>query len=649
MFLSRPNTEQREEILIDAVRNKRAEWVLKELEKSTDNEWIKHSLKGFKLLQAAVVNGFVGLTTYILDTFPERLNFQDLYGKSVLFYAVEKQQWDVVEYLMTKSINYNLVEKHGNTVLHIVAAQKMPKEKSTTQLELVKRLVSRRVVVNARNDLGETPLHIACLYANKSLVETLLSHKAKVEVESWKGMTPYEYSLYSDQIVVDLSQMSDEDVSSKGSPSDLELPKDSPDVSSEHSDPSTCEKKRVVMNKDNVGVIRQNLSPSLFKRDYSPRFRKHEKQRSLDSLDESKIMTASKGSTKLVNGNFSPDDVKFVKYRKYGIDEERYKKLEQTAIEMGKNMNKPKMLPPRPEYTKGKKFRVLSLDGGGVKCVYQCAVLKKISEKFPNFFNEIDLITGVSASSLPCAAICLGLDLETTQKMMEAMLYETFTREIHKAGIAGHQYSNKFLFVMGDQVFGNLKLEDVTKKMCIPSFLIDTGKNSEERESKIMAYNNFDGSEVPYSLTEVCIESAAAPGYFGSVDGHLDGGVIMNEPCGIVMPMILGEYGLNVDKDDLVILSLGAGYPAAPYIPLENVFDAGVVKWMPHMPDLHIESRKFFVELEAKLMLGDRFFRLNPKLPHYVDLDDCKDMELIKEMGNSVDMTETFAWLERNW
>jgi hypothetical protein len=60
------------------------------------------------------------------------------------------------------------------------------------------------------------------------------------------------------------------------------------------------------------------------------------------------------------------------------------------------------------------------------------------------------------------------------------------------------------------------------------------------------------GETYPYSLSAICIQSTAAPGYFGCVNNHLDGGVLINEPIGCCMPYVIGEYGLNVDEKDIV-------------------------------------------------------------------------------------------------
>ncbi|EMD43716.1 phospholipase, patatin family protein [Entamoeba histolytica HM-3:IMSS] len=639
------------------------------------NDWIKNTLKGFKLLRLASQIDSVGVVSYIIEHYPERLNYQDVYGKSCLFYAVEQEQWNTVKYLISKNINYYMADKNGNSLLHILAKIKAKKEYEVIYFELVQKLISHRRIVRGKNILGETPLHIACLNSHKKLIQLLIDNKSLIHCKTEKGLTPWDYCQFSDKICIDLSTMNDPD---DGTPNSVSPFSNESFSDSEQSGGNKLSKGQEMLSPRYVSIkkghetpletkntkeikeIKPNRSQSILhlksKSDIPPEV---ETSTTLNLKEEhkSKNTTPREEQTTEQNGNQNQENnekdaiskTDYKKYKKYNIDEEKYKKFEALATKFAGYLNPPKPLPPKAPYQKGDKFRILSLDGGGIKCIYQCAILQRILDKFPDFFEKIDVITGVSASSVPCVAIALGYDLLSVEKMMEDMLCETFSRIINKGGIVGHQYSNKFLFVMGDKVFGDLTMDKLTRKVCIPSYLTDTGKDDPNRTSLAKFYNNFLGEEVPYSLTEVCIQSAAAPGYFGSVNAHLDGGVIINEPCGGVLSYVIGEYGLNVDIKDISVLSIGAGYPAIPYIPEEELREAGPVKWTLHMPDLQIESRKSFIEFEGKYLLGDRFFRLNPKLPYQIDLDYCKDVELIKSMGDNLDLTETFKWIEQNW
>lgn len=302
------------------------------------------------------------------------------------------------------------------------------------------------------------------------------------------------------------------------------------------------------------------------------------------------------------------------------------------------------------KHVPGQKFRVLSLDGGGIKCIYQCALLKRIKQRFPDFFEKVDLITGLSASSLPCVAIQLGYDMDFVEHLMEVSSLETFKNESHIAGIAGHQFSNKFLRLMGTRLFGDKKIDELNRYCCVQSFLIDTGKDSPERKAKAMLYNNFGFEHYDKTLRDICLQSAAAPGYFNPVNEHVDGSVIVNNPLYLTFPLVVGSIkGLGIPKEDIVAVSIGSGYPTVPYYDIEQMADAGLVQWLIKLTDFIIFSRKEMGVVDSKLSLGDRYFRFEPRLPQEIEICDVKSIDQVKQMGEELDLSGLFSWIEREW
>ena len=73
-------------------------------------------------------------------------------------------------------------ECHGNSLLHKLAIITDPKP-----LQL---LISKFIVVNQKNDRGETPLHLACLYGNQQSAKLLLSNFADINARDFAKNTP---------------------------------------------------------------------------------------------------------------------------------------------------------------------------------------------------------------------------------------------------------------------------------------------------------------------------------------------------------------------------------------------------------------------------------------------------------------------------
>ena len=59
-------------------------------------------------------------------------------------------------------------------------------------------LLARNAEVDARDDLGGTPLHVAAVNGNKDVVELLLASKAHVNAKTNRGLTPLSLALDKD-------------------------------------------------------------------------------------------------------------------------------------------------------------------------------------------------------------------------------------------------------------------------------------------------------------------------------------------------------------------------------------------------------------------------------------------------------------------
>ena len=88
--------------------------------------------------------------------------------------------------------NKNLINARtelGSTPLHIAATSSNP--------EIAKLLVARGANVNARDNNGTTPLHIAAYTGRKELVEFFLSKGADAYAKDFKNETPRDKAHHS--------------------------------------------------------------------------------------------------------------------------------------------------------------------------------------------------------------------------------------------------------------------------------------------------------------------------------------------------------------------------------------------------------------------------------------------------------------------
>jgi uncharacterized protein len=98
-----------------------------------------------------------------------------------------------------------------------------------------------------------------------------------------------------------------------------------------------------------------------------------------------------------------------------------------------------------------KKFRILSLDGGGAKGFYTLGVLKEIEGMIAcPLCQRFDLVFGTSTGSIIAALVCMGRSVDDIHE-----LYKEHVPKIMKA--KGRSAKSRALIEVGEKVFGEAK------------------------------------------------------------------------------------------------------------------------------------------------------------------------------------------------
>ena len=94
----------------------------------------------------------------------------------------------ILDKLLQAGAEVNAQNDGGYTPLHIASKH--------GHLDVVKRLLSAGAQVNAQNDEGKTPLHIASYHGNSDIVKRLISAGAQVNAQDDEGKTPLHFPLH---------------------------------------------------------------------------------------------------------------------------------------------------------------------------------------------------------------------------------------------------------------------------------------------------------------------------------------------------------------------------------------------------------------------------------------------------------------------
>jgi uncharacterized protein len=300
------------------------------------------------------------------------------------------------------------------------------------------------------------------------------------------------------------------------------------------------------------------------------------------------------------------------------------------------------------------RYRIMTFDGGGVRGSLMATLVKRLVDHFPKLLEQVDLFAGTSTGSVVALTLASGrsadalVDFYSIENLKSAFSPARFH-------LFRPKYSNaNFKSLLEGHFPGNPRLGDLKQhKLLAPSFKLD---DSRKHDWRPVFSHNFPGSHhLDELVVDVALRSAAAPTIFPSHQGHVDGGMMANNPSTAAIALALGHNYPRPHLDDLCLLSLGTGL--SPTIISLNTRGWGIVQWMlnpfrsPSEPLLNILFDGV-VEADAIMsrhLLGPRYCRLNPPLLRQTSLDDWKAIPELIKTANDYDLQPTFDWIASNW
>lgn len=272
----------------------------------------------------------------------------------------------------------------------------------------------------------------------------------------------------------------------------------------------------------------------------------------------------------------------------------------------------------------GKQFKILSIDGGGLRGLIPLLVLKEVEKITGKKIHELfDLIVGTSTGGIIACGLTATKDgktpLLTIDKLID--LYTTKGSEIFPyknnlftkiKSVFDPKFKADGLDKLLSEYFLNLKLSNTLKPIIVSSYDI--------RNNEVVMFKSRKSDENGYdvSLRDVCRATSAAPTYLPSYElsfgGKLrtcvDGGVFINNPALVgVSDAIRNTYGIkDLNVSDITLLSLGTGI-YTENLGVKNTDDWGLKDWARPISDIMMQATSKSVDYECNELL-DRYLRL---------------------------------------
>jgi uncharacterized protein len=301
-------------------------------------------------------------------------------------------------------------------------------------------------------------------------------------------------------------------------------------------------------------------------------------------------------------------------------------------------------------------YRILTLDGGGIRGLYTAVLLDRLSQKVPGFTDRADLLAGTSTGGILALGLARGVPLANLialyQNNGSAIFSRTAWHEIRDLGtLIGAKYDNDNLARLIQNTFGPGTLDDLLPRhVLIPSFDLDNQAVPPlPRFWKPKFFHNFAGSDSDgdQKIADVALRTSAAPTYFPAYQGYVDGGVVANNPAMAALAQAIDCVKGGQQLADLRIFSVGTGI--TPQFVSGTTLDWGLAQWAPVLANMMIEGMMGVADYECAQLLGNRYFRLAPVLPAPIPLDCPDKIPNLIAYAQAVDLTQAVAWLNANF
>ena len=290
-----------------------------------------------------------------------------------------------------------------------------------------------------------------------------------------------------------------------------------------------------------------------------------------------------------------------------------------------------------------RRYRILALDGGGVKGAYTASVLSTLESLTGKSISQhFDLITGTSTGGIIAIAIGLGIPLSeildlyvskgpkifpspkrwwlgSAWGLMRHLLLPKHSREILQQAIAD---------IIGERRFGESR-----NRLVIPAFNAVSGDVQLFKTSHTPSFR----MDCNRPAVDVALATAAAPTYFQAftdADGrsYVDGGVWANCPAMVGIAEAVGVLGWPLDSID--VLSIGT--TDEPFDISRKKRGGGVFRWNRGLITLFMSAQSRGTLGLANALTNKRILRIDDLTrPGRFSMDDSREVFELKSLGEN--------------
>ncbi len=316
-------------------------------------------------------------------------------------------------------------------------------------------------------------------------------------------------------------------------------------------------------------------------------------------------------------------------------------------------------------------FRILSIDGGGIRAIIPCQILAILEEKLKEksgrpetrLNDYFDLIAGSGSGGIMACAYLSPLKPQNRTARFSAsqitdlflkygknIFEETFDHKLlSMGGLMDEKYSSYGIEKLLKEYFEDLQLSHLLKPCLIPAYDIS------RRTAHFFTQHTADKSAEDFYVRDIARATSASPTYFEckkvqSLSGvsypMIDGGIFANNPavCAyaearkLYTPESSATNGFMATNT--LMLSLGTGKSKMHY-EFDDAKNWGLTSWARPLIDMTASASSEIVDYQMK-----ELFAAAGVPQHYLRIDPKLTIDVQPEMDNaSVDNTQALKEL----
>jgi patatin-like phospholipase/acyl hydrolase len=293
-------------------------------------------------------------------------------------------------------------------------------------------------------------------------------------------------------------------------------------------------------------------------------------------------------------------------------------------------------------------FRILSLDGGGIRGAFGAALLAEIERRTTGRLADyFDLICGASTGAIIAIALALGESAERIEQFYSEKGPSVFVRdrdeprpsvfsrlagrllrryalgsEVDAYWLTRSKYKPGPLKSALEEFFGERKIGQASRRLAVPAVDLVKGQTVVFKTSHLPGL--VRDSEL--LAVDVAMAACAAPSYFppsviGKGSAYADGGLWASNPAligfaeAIRIHQTCNRPGLDhhFELPEISMLSIGTGQPT---FFMQSIKSAGLLFWASRPLEVTSATQSQGVHFAAKYILANRYKRIDFTVPN---------------------------------